>query len=333
MCRFFCYNGKKGSPALMRSDFPREHSPILYGKVDVNSMNNEELVEQIRNGYHVTENMQVLYENNLPLIKRFIKPYTYYEPEDDLLQEAYFGLWEAVQHYESSENVLFMSYARYWVRQSIQRYMEYNGSIIRMSSAYRKKIARYKKSVKEFQQTHGRMPTDEEIAEYSLLPVAEIPKIQLYMQEIVSLDAPIKADDELSLADTVADEYSLENELIDKIFNEYQETELWGIVEHYTDVQQEQVIREYYKEGKTLSQIARECDISLERVRQYKEAGLRRLRTGKAGREIREKFEIVEASAYRSGFRGFKEHGDSIVEYIAIRRAELEKKYKEVLNG
>ena len=43
-------------------------------------MSNEELVEQIRNGYHVTENMQVLYENNLPLIKKFIKPYTYYEP-------------------------------------------------------------------------------------------------------------------------------------------------------------------------------------------------------------------------------------------------------------
>ena len=39
-------------------------------------MSNEELVEQIRNGYHVTENMQVLYENNLPLIKRFMKPYT-----------------------------------------------------------------------------------------------------------------------------------------------------------------------------------------------------------------------------------------------------------------
>ena len=211
--------------------------------------------------------------------------------------------------------------------------MENSGSILRISSAYRQKIARYNKTVQEFEQTYGHTPTDEEMADYSLLPLSEIQKIKTYMQEIVSLDAPIKADEELSLADTVADDFSLENDTVDKIFNEYQQSELWGIVERYTDVQQEQVIREYYKEGKTLSQIARECDISLERVRQYKEAGLRRLRTGKAGREIREKFEIVEASAYRSGFRGFKEHGDSIVEYIAIRRAELEKKYKEVLNG
>ena len=122
-------------------------------------MSNEELVERIRNGYHVTENMQVLYENNLPLIKRFIKPYAYYESEEDLLQEAYFGLWEAVRHYESSENVLFMTYARYWIKQSIQRYMENSGSILRISSAYRKKIARYKKTVQELSLIHISEPT------------------------------------------------------------------------------------------------------------------------------------------------------------------------------
>ena len=178
------------------------HLPILYGKVDVNAMSNEELVERIRNGYHVTENMQVLYENNLPLIKKFIKPYAYYESEEDLLQEAYFGLWEAVRHYESSENVLFMTYARYWIKQSIQRYMENSGSILRISSAYRQKIARYNKTVQEFEQTYGHTPTDEEMADYSLPPLSEIQKIKTYMQEIVSLDAPIKADEELSLADT-----------------------------------------------------------------------------------------------------------------------------------
>ena len=73
-------------------------------------MSNEQLVEQIRNGYHVTDSMQRLYEDNLPLIKKFIKPYTHYQPEEDLLQEAYFGLCEAVRHYETSENVRFMTW-------------------------------------------------------------------------------------------------------------------------------------------------------------------------------------------------------------------------------
>lgn len=295
-------------------------------------MTNEELVEQIRNGYHVTENMQVLYENNLPLIKKFIKPYTYYEPEEDLLQESYFGLWEGVRHYETSENVRFMTFARYWIKQSVQRYMENSGSILRISSAYRQKIARYNKTVQEFEQTYGHTPTDEEMADYSLLPLSEIQKIKTYMQEIVSLDAPIKADEELSLADTVADDFSLENDTVDEIFKEYQQNELWGIVERYTDNQQEQVIRKYYKEGKTLSEIARESGVSLERVRQYRAAGLRRLRMSKSLREIREKCEVVEASVYRTGFNGFKEHGDSIVEHIALRRTELEERYKKAIS-
>lgn len=50
-------------------------------------MNNEQIVEQIQNGYSVTDNMQLLYENNLPLIKQFIKPYAAYESTEDLLQE------------------------------------------------------------------------------------------------------------------------------------------------------------------------------------------------------------------------------------------------------
>ena len=63
-------------------------------------MTNEQIVEEIRNGYSATDNMQLLYEKNLPLIKKFIKPYTAYENQEDLLQESYFGLWEAVKRYE-----------------------------------------------------------------------------------------------------------------------------------------------------------------------------------------------------------------------------------------
>lgn len=292
-------------------------------------MSNEEIVKQIRNGYNVMDNMQELYENNLPLIKKFIKPYTYYEPEEDLLQETFFGLYEAVQRYESSENVLFMTYAWYWIKQSIWRYMENSGSILRIPNAYRQKIIRYKKTVQELEQTHGHTPTDEEVADCSLLPLSEIQKIRSYMQDIVSLDAPIKSDEELTLSDTISDDFSLEDDTVDKIFNEYQKRELWCIVERFTDAQQGQVIREYYREGKTLSQIARESNISVQQIKQHKEAGLRQLRMSKALKEIGEKFEIVEASAYRSGFNRFKEHGDSIVEHIALRRTELEQRYKQ----
>ena len=104
-------------------------------------MTNEMLVERIRGGFSVSENMQSLYEGNLPLIKKFIKPYAAYEPMEDLLQESYFGLWEAVQHYETSVNVRFMDYAEYWIRQSVQCYLEKCGFTIGIPSHTRHKIA------------------------------------------------------------------------------------------------------------------------------------------------------------------------------------------------
>ena len=78
-------------------------------------LSNEELVERIRSGRKVSENMETLYKNNLPLIRQFIRPFIYFEPEQDLLQQAYIGLWTATTHYENSENVKFMTYAKFWI--------------------------------------------------------------------------------------------------------------------------------------------------------------------------------------------------------------------------
>lgn len=65
-------------------------------------MSNEEIVNQIQNGYSVTFNLEILYTNNLPLIRLFLKKYIRIKPQDeeDLLQEAYLGMMDAISHYE-----------------------------------------------------------------------------------------------------------------------------------------------------------------------------------------------------------------------------------------
>lgn len=175
-------------------------------------MTNEQIVSEIRNGYSVTDYMQLLYESNLPLIKKFIKPYTAYEPMEDLLQEAYFGLWEAVQHYETSANVRFMTYAEYWIRQSVQRYLEKCGSTVRIPSHTRQKIARYKKTVQELEQELGRVPTDNEIADKMRVSVGLLAELRIQMQGIASLDTPLADDNSLTLSDTIQADFSLEDE-------------------------------------------------------------------------------------------------------------------------
>ncbi len=179
-------------------------------------MTNEQIVSEIRNGYSVTDYMQLLYESNLPLIKKFIKPYAAYEPMEDLLQESYFGLWEAVQHYESSANVRFMTYAEYWIKQSVQRYLEKCGSMVRIPSHTRQRIGRYKKTVQELEQELGRVPTDNEIADKMRISVGLLPELRIQMQGIASLDTPLADDNSLTLSDTIQADFSLEDETIGK---------------------------------------------------------------------------------------------------------------------
>lgn len=296
-------------------------------------MTNEQIVEKIRNGYSVTENMQLLYESNLPLIKRIIKPYTAYENAEDLLQETYFGLWEAVQHYETSENVLFMTYAGFWIKQSVQQYIEKCGSVVRTPSHTRQKIARYKKTVDKLLQANMRTPTDEEVAGDLGVNVSEVQKIKGYMQEIVSIDSPLSVDDELTLGDSLQADFCLENDTIDKMYAEYSKNELWNIVEHYTGDRENHIIKEYFVHNKSMPEIAKEQSITVNRVREVKEAGLRKLRMGKAKRELLEKFDVVEAGEYRNSINKFNEHGfTSTVEYIAIRKAEIRAEYERKLD-
>lgn len=292
-------------------------------------LSNEELVARIRAGQNIKGNMQQLYNQNLPLIRQFIKPFIYYEPEPDLLQQAYCGLWEAVQRYESSENTLFMTYSRFWILQDIRRYLEDNGSLIRIPSHRRQQIVKYKQFMRDFARERGRTPTSEEIADFLGVSEKEVQNIQMYSKSIESLDRPLTSEDEdFTVGDTVADGSDMEQDIVDRLHDEAVSRELWDIVRAYTDDMQGQVIRAYFHDGKSLTEIAREYGVSMERIRQIKAAGLRRLRMGKALRKIREKCEIVSADIYRTSFASFKYKGSSSVENIVIRLEGLEEQYK-----
>lgn len=293
-------------------------------------MTNEELVKKIRDGYSVTDNMQLLYERNLPLIKKYVKPYSAYESMEDLLQESYFGLYEAVKHYETSENVLFMSYAPYWIRQSVIRYIEKCGFVVRLPGNARKKIARYKKTVARLEVDCGMGPEDSDVAACMGMSIKQVQELKTLSQGVTGLDSLLTGNDDLTLADTLQDDFSLEDEAIDKFYAEHLKNELWGIVEHYTSDRENQIIREYFINNKSMARIAREQELSLGRIRQIKEQGLYRLRIGKVRRELLEKFDIAEARIYRSGMSGYRKHDfTSIVEHIAICRTELQAEYEE----
>jgi len=295
-------------------------------------MTNEQIVSEIRNGFSTTNNMQLLYESNLPLIKKFIKPYTAYECEADLLQESYFGLLEAVKRYETDRNVQFMTFAQYWIKQSVQRYLENCGSTVRIPTHTRAKMSRIRKATSQLRQEQGREPTAADIAALLGVSVEEVQEIQGYMQSVISLDTPIAEDNSLTLADTLQADLSVENDTVDKIYSEHSKNELWGIVERYTATRENDIIKEIFLHKKTMAQVAREQDLSFDRIRQIKESGLRKLRIGKAKRELLEKFDIAEAGLFRGSLNNYREHDFvSIVEHIAIKRIEAQERYQRHL--
>lgn len=189
-----------------------------------------------------------------------------------------------------------------------------------------------RKTIDRIRQEQDREPTAAEIAGCMGASVEQVQEIQSYMQGVASLDTPLVEDNSLTLADTLQAEISVENETIDKMYEEYTKNELWGIVERFTSDRENDIIKEIFLHNKTMSAVAREQGVTIERVRQTKEKGLRRLRMGKARRELLEKFDIAEAGLFRGGLNNYKEHNfTSIVEHLAEKRIEAEERYKQHL--
>ena len=136
----------------------------------------------------------------------------------------------------------------------------------------------------------------------------------------------------MTLADTLQADVSVENDTVDKIYSEHSKNELWGIVERFTSDRENDIIKEIFLHKKTMAQVARKQGLPFDRIRQIKESGLRKLRIGKAKRELLEKFDIAEAGLYRGGLNNYREHNfTSIVERIAMKEIEAEERYKQHL--
>ena len=88
-------------------------------------MTNEQIVIRIKAGIDVAENMLALWENNQGIIRGIVYQY-WGEDKKDLMQEAYIGLDKAVDAYEPGREVKFMSYATYWIKQQVRRYIVAN---------------------------------------------------------------------------------------------------------------------------------------------------------------------------------------------------------------
>ena len=114
-------------------------------------MSNEQLVIRIRAGEDTAANMLQLWKQNQRFIGMIAVKYSGYAEMDDLKQEAYVALCEAVRHYNPDQGVPFINYAAFYIRQGMQRYIENSGNCIRIPVHRQQSARKYKKIVAEYQ--------------------------------------------------------------------------------------------------------------------------------------------------------------------------------------
>jgi RNA polymerase primary sigma factor len=290
-------------------------------------MTNEELVNQIQKGINPGDNMEQLYRQNKGYIFKIARRYTYVDDIEDLMQEAYFGLYEAVQRYEDTAGVLFMSYASFWIKQAITRYLEDNGRTVRITNAMYNKIMRYKRLVSAYEMELGRKPTNGELRMHlgvSQKVLEGIEKAHHEFYSMGSLDIVIPGvDDNMQLSEIIADpDTDVENSVIDEMIEESKRTELWQIVKDNVTPEQNTVITARYRKSMTLDATGQVIGKSREMVRNLEAQALRKLRLARIRRLLEEKFEINYARAYNGSLTSFRNRWTSIVEDIAIRNID-----------
>ena len=295
-------------------------------------MTNEQLVELLQMGIDTKLNMESLYMQNKGMITRLCRQYTSTEPLEDLQQTAYIGLAEAVKHYDSGRGFKFVAYAGHWIKQSIRQYLTESG-LVRIPPNMKALIFRYKRLLSAYEADHaGLLPKDEDIRRKLHITEKQLADIKKYAfsDRIESLDRPL---DEEAGENTMLDYIASPEDMTESVINDIYQRQMRKDVQEAMNIalteQEQDTIKAYFWNGATLEHIARQKNVTIERVRQQLAKAERKLSKGKA-RKILIEYARIESMRYYGGFSFFKNHG-SIIEYEIVRREEVREKLEMYL--
>ena len=254
-------------------------------------MTNEQLAVRIRAGENVGDNMAILYDQVKDFIHAMAYKYHGQGELEDLEQEGFLALYDAIDHYEADQGVKFLTYASHWIRQRMQKYIQNTGSPLRLSAGRQKAIRKYRKFCTEFQTEQGRKPTEAELCRSLWLTLEQLREIQYdaCITAVKSLDAPIKGaegEEDTTLGELAASATDPCEELLDRLEQEELCSILWQCVDGLPGKQPD-VIRSRYKDNMTMKQCGQFCGISEAEVRKQQLKALRSLRSGENAKKLR----------------------------------------------
>jgi len=209
-------------------------------------------------------------------------------PLTDLINEGNLGLIKAAERFDESRGFKFISYAVWWIRQSVLQALAEHSRIVRLPLNRVGTISKINKASERLEQEFERSPRADEIAHQLDMRITEINDAQRIARRHHSLDTPFSDDEKNSLLDVISDTNvdnpdkelhmsSLEREVRDSL-DTLKEREK-DVIKMYFGIDREYAL--------TLNEIGEEFGLTRERVRQIKEKAIRRLRHRSRSRKLR----------------------------------------------
>lgn len=196
----------------------------------------------------------------------------------DLINEGNVGLIKAAEKFDETRGFKFISYAVWWIRQSILQAIAEQSRIVRLPLNQVGSVNKINREFNKFEQEHERRPSVNEIADRIDLPEDKIEEAMKANNRHVSMDAPFVDGEDNSLLDVLADN---DMPMADKaLVQESLRKEIDRAIELLNDREQK-VVRAFFGIGSpemTLEGIGEKYNLTRERVRQIKEKAIRRLR-------------------------------------------------------
>ncbi len=246
------------------------------GREDLISVEEEvELAQRIKKGDQ--EALEKLTRANLRFVVSVAKQYQNQGLSlPDLINEGNLGLIRAAEKFDETRGFKFISYAVWWIRQSILQALAEQSRIVRLPLNQVGSLNKINKALAKFEQEHERTPSPEELAmELDLPKVADTLRVS---GRHVSVDAPFAESEDNSLLDVLVntDSPNADRGLINESLSTEVERALATLTERERDI-----IRYFFGIGcseMTLEEIGEKFGLTRERVRQIKEKAIRRLR-------------------------------------------------------
>lgn len=252
------------------------------GREELISVSEEvELAQRIKKGDHAA--LEKLTKANLRFVVSVAKQYQNQGLSlPDLINEGNLGLIRAAQKFDETRGFKFISYAVWWIRQSILQALAEQSRIVRLPLNQVGSLNKITKELSKFEQEHERRPSNEELAERVDMPVDKVSDTLKVSGRHISVDAPFVDGEDNSLLDVLPND---DSPMADASLNqESLSKEVDRALKQLYDRERE-ILKMFFGIGcqeMTLEEIGQKFDLTRERVRQIKEKAIRRLKGQKS---------------------------------------------------